>query len=128
MTGRVTGVGGIFFRCADPDATKAWYAEHMGLPLDEHGFVVFSWEDDPKADGGSTVWSPFAADTTYFGDSGQEMMINLRVDDLEALLAKLAAAGVTIAPEREDAPWGKFAWVTDPDGRRVELWQPPAKD
>ena len=128
---RVTGVGGVFLRSVDPKRLKQWYAEHLGVKLTAFGGVKFSWSDEVPPGTGVTVWSTFPADTTYFGEGGagapQQVMINYRVDDLDALLAALQAADVWIDPKRDDSEFGKFAWIKDCDGNRVELWQPPAK-
>lgn len=120
MMARVTGIGGIFFRSPDPAATRAWYAEHLGLPVDDYG-ATFAPDTDPKA---QTVWSPFKADTDYFGPGPQDFMVNFRVDDLDTLLATLAAKGVACIGEPLDESYGKFAWIIDCDGRRIELWEP----
>lgn len=119
---RVTGLGGIFFRCADPSATRAWYATHLGIDTDDYG-ATFAADPDPRA---QSVWSPFKADTDYFGPGGQDFMINFRVDDLEALLAQLAACGISCVGEPMDESYGKFGWVVDCDGRKIELWEPKA--
>ena len=119
---RVTGIGGIFFKVADPAATRAWYAEHLGLPVDKYG-VTFRSETDPKA---QTVWSPFKADTDYFGSGPQDFMVNYRVDDLDALLDALKAKGIAQVGTPLDESYGKFAWIIDCDGRKIELWQPKA--
>ena len=122
---RVTGIGGIFLRASDPKALSAWYAKHLGVPLTEWGGAQFLWSDEVPPTTGSTAWNVFPADTKYFGTGPQAYMVNYRVDDLDALLTQLAAAGVSIDPKREeDAAFGKFAWITDPEGNRVELWQP----
>jgi predicted enzyme related to lactoylglutathione lyase len=125
---RVTGIGGIFFRARDPKALAAWYAEHLGIQVTKWGGAKFLWSDEVPATTGSTAWSLFPADTTHFGpgtEAGpQSAMVNYRVDDLDGLLTELAAAGVSIDPQREDAPFGRFAWITDPEGNRLELWQP----
>ncbi len=121
---RVTGVGGVFLRSADPKRLKAWYAEHLGLPMQTGGMLL--WSDEVPAGTGMTVWSTFPADTPYFGEGAQAVMINYRVDDLDALLSSLAAAGVWIDPKREDHDYGRFAWIRDCDGNRLELWQPLA--
>ena len=119
---KVTGIGGSFFRCADPSATSNWYREHLGIePEVDHPSAVITWSG-----GETTVWGPFEADTDAFGQSGQEFMINYRVTDLDAMLAQLAAAGVVVADEIEDSQFGRFGWATDCDGRLFELWQPPA--
>ncbi len=120
---RVTGVGGVFFRSKNPEAATAFYEKHLGIPKDEHGGLNLAWRE---LDGGEglTVVAPFKEDTEYFGASDQQMMVNFRVDDLDALLADLAKSGIPCLG-RDDSEFGKFAWIHDPDGRRVELWQPP---
>ena len=123
---RVTGIGGIFLRSSDPKALAAWYAEHLGVKLNDWGGASFDWTDEVPATTGTTAWSIFPADTNYFGSASQQSMVNYRVDDLDALLAQLAAAGVSIDPNRMNESYGKFAWITDPDGNRLELWQPLA--
>jgi predicted enzyme related to lactoylglutathione lyase len=120
---RVTGIGGVFLRSKDPKRLTAWYAEHLKVPVTEWG-VSFDWKDEVPAGTGTTAWSTFADDTKYFGDDPRQVMINYRVDDLDALLTQLAAAGVWIDPNRQDEGYGKFAWIKDCDGNRVELWQP----
>ena len=121
---RVTGIGGVFLRARDPKALAQWYADHLGVVLSEYGGINFLWSDEVPPQTGLTTWSLFPADTKYFGSDQQQAMINYRVDDLDALLEKLSAAGVTVDPKREDADYGRFAWITDPEGNRLELWQP----
>ncbi len=121
---RITGIGGIFLRARDPKALSAWYAEHLGVQLSAYGGATFLWTDEVPAGTGMTTWSVFPEDTPYFGPGNQCAMINYRVDDLDALLTQLAAAKVTIDPHREDASYGRFAWIVDPEGNRLELWQP----
>lgn len=123
---KVTGIGGIFFKTKDPDATKAWYQEHLGIPADEYGWS-WGWRERDKPDEeGQTQWSPFKADTDYFSPSDAPFMVNYRVDDLDGLLAQLKAAGIEQVGEPEEYEYGKFAWIMDPDGVKIELWQPPA--
>lgn len=119
---RVTGVGGVFLRARDPEALGAWYKRHLGVPFND-GFAKFKWAEVPDPDA-QTIWAPFDFDTTYFGSDKQQAMVNYRVDDLDALLSDLAAAGVEIVPERSDEGFGRFAWIIDCEGNRVELWEP----
>ena len=125
-TGRALGLGGIFFRSKDPARLGTWYAENLGLQIEAWGSThgtSFAPKDMPPS--GFTVWSAFAADTEYFGDSGQGHMINLVVDDLDAALDNVSAGGATVIEEREEHDFGRFGWFVDPDGNRVELWEPP---
>lgn len=117
---RVVGVGGIFFKAKNPELLKAWYRDHLGFPVGEHGEVMFMTEGDP---GPGVVWSPFAADTKYFEPSTAPFMINFRVKDLRAMLTQLRAAGATVDEKVQDEPYGKFGWVMDPEGNRIELWE-----
>ena len=119
---KVTGLGGIFFKSSDPAALSAWYAKHLGLAAEDWGGVRFN-EDEQRA--GYTLWSPFAADTTYFAPSPQPYMVNFRVDDLDALLTQLRAEGVEVDERVESSEFGRFGWVMDLEGTRIELWQPP---
>lgn len=126
---RVTGIGGIFFKAKDPEGLRAWYRERLGIPVEDWGGTSFEWRhaDDP-ARKGSTVWSVFADSSRYFDPSPAPFMVNYRVDDLDRVLAELRAEGVEIDPKGiEDSDFGRFAWVMDPEGHRVELWQPPAE-
>jgi len=124
---RVTGIGGMFFKCEDPIALAQWYRDTLGFAIEEGGAVVFSWGDDPQPDGtGHTVWGPFAKDTQYFEPSEKPFMVNLRVDDLDGMLERLRAAGATVDEKTEDYPYGRFGWFMDPEGNRVELWEPAA--
>jgi predicted enzyme related to lactoylglutathione lyase len=120
---KVTGIGGIFFKCADVEKTKQWYMKHLGLDVDSYGCTF--WSSTENSDSATTQqWSPFKADTSYFGNSGQEFMINYRVHDLNDLLSELRAEDVTIIGDMERYDYGDFAWIEDCDGRKVELWQP----
>ena len=117
---KATGIGGIFFKVADPAATRAWYAQHLGMPIDDFGCTFFP-DPDPKA---QTIWSPFKPETDYFGPGPQDFMVNFRVDNLDALLADLAEKGIKSAGDPMDESYGKFAWIIDCDGRKIELWEP----
>jgi predicted enzyme related to lactoylglutathione lyase len=115
---RVTGIGGVFFRAQDPEGLRDWYAEHLGVPIDEHGYVIFPASRD-------THWIPFDARTGYW-PAEKQFMTNFTVADLDSLLAQLRAAGVEVADEIEEQEYGRFGWCVDPEGNRIELWQPPA--
>ena len=122
MKTRVTGIGGVFFKSSNPDSLRAWYVEHLGLPLDASGYVVFSGTaKEPSGATSHTVWNPFPADTGYFGPSKAPFMINFRVADLDALLKQLKKEGVKVDPKRDDSEFGKFGWIMDPEGNRIEL-------
>ncbi|WP_448243259.1 VOC family protein [Pseudoxanthomonas mexicana] len=122
---RVTGIGGIFFKSADPQALSAWYRDHLGLDTADWGGAIFPWggEGSPA---GMTLWSPFKQDTTYMAPSTASFMINFRVDDLGALLAALREEGCNVIGESQVSEQGKFGWVLDPEGNKIELWEPPA--
>lgn len=128
---RVTGIGGVFLRSNDPKALAAWYAEHLHVTLSDYGGVTFEWKDEVPAGTGATAWSTFPAKTDYFGPDDergpQAVMINYRVDDLDALVAELESKGVWVDPNRMNEVYGKFAWIKDCDGNRVELWEPVAE-
>jgi predicted enzyme related to lactoylglutathione lyase len=126
---RVTGIGGIFFKSTE-DHTRlaAWYREHLGMALEDWGGAILRWPDDPAEDKGVTVWHVASRDTDWFSPSTSSFMINYRVDDLLALLDQLRAAGVEIVKGPEAHENGKFAWIMDPEGNKVELWQPMALD
>jgi predicted enzyme related to lactoylglutathione lyase len=114
---RVMGIGGYFMRAADPAALGAWYRDCLGLDADENGLWL------PEA--GPTVFATFESETDYFGSRAQQAMLNFRVRDLDAMLAQLRASGADVAKETQDMEGvGRFGWVTDPEGNRVELWQP----
>ena len=121
---RVTGIGGVFFKCKDAAATKAWYEKHLGIPAGQYGHT-FSWQDgQASGQSGSTSWSTFPESSKYFEPEDQAFMINYRVHDLVALLAALREEGVEVAVELQEYDYGKFASIVDCDGRRVELWEP----
>lgn len=121
---RVTGLGGVFFKCDDPEATREWYRKNLGIEAGPYGFS-FLWRElgNPESKG-YTVWSPFPRSTKYFEPSDEPFMLNYRVDDMDALLQELEAEGVTIVGGPDVEENGKFAWIVDPDGRKVELWEP----
>lgn len=123
--GRVTGLGGVFFKSDDPERLYAWYETHLGLKRKEGG-VFFRWRDQNDQTAGTTVWAIFKRDTKYFDPSRAPFMLNYRVDKLDPLLERLRAEGAQVDERREDSEYGRFAWVTDPDGNRIELWEPPA--
>jgi catechol 2,3-dioxygenase-like lactoylglutathione lyase family enzyme len=118
---RVTGIGGVFFKSPDPKRLSEWYRVHLGLNVEEWGGVAFQWSGT-----GTTIWNPFKADTEYFAPSSAAFMINYRVDDLHALLAALRAEGCQVEDRVDESEYGKFGWVLDPDGNKIELWEPPA--
>jgi predicted enzyme related to lactoylglutathione lyase len=122
---RVTGMGGIFFKSKDPAALGKWYGTHLGMNVEEWGGVAFKWADDPQAATGTTIWSPFKAETTYFEPSTASFMMNLRVADLHALLKVLREEGCNVLEKVEESEYGKFGYVIDPEGNKVELWEPP---
>jgi predicted enzyme related to lactoylglutathione lyase len=118
---KAVGIGGVFLKARNPQVLAAWYAAQFNIqPGEAPGSLVFDGPDSA----GMTVFAHFPADTEYFGESGQQAMVNFRVDDLDELLSQLAGAGVRIDPKREDYAYGRFAWIWDPEGNRVELWQP----
>ena len=124
--GKVLGIGGIFIRSADPARLGDWYAEHLGFQVESWGETrgtCFVPDDMPE--GAFTVWSAFRPDTEYFGETGQSFMINLVVDDLDTALERARAGGAEVLDAREELDFGRFGWFVDPDGNRVELWEPP---
>lgn len=122
---RVTGIGGVFFKAKDPKALGEWYRKHLGLNVEDWGGVTFRWADDNPSGAGTTIWNPFKHDTSYFGPSTSSFMINFRVADLHALLAALRAEGCDVQDKVDESEFGKFGWVLDPEGNKVELWEPP---
>lgn len=126
MSPRVTGIGGVFFKARDPKALGAWYRDNLGLDVSEWGGVVFQWQtpEYPQPDG-STIWSLLPSDSKHFAPSESPFMINYRVDDLDAMVAMLRAKGCAVDEKTQDSEYGKFGWVMDPEGNRIELWEPP---
>jgi predicted enzyme related to lactoylglutathione lyase len=127
----ILGIGGIFFKARDPEKLAAWYKEHLGLNVEEYGGVSFREEENadvsPKRQA-FLVWSAFPEDTDYFAPSSKPFMINFRVADLDQLLAKLRAEGVTVDEKAEKSEFGYFGWAMDPEGNRIELWEPPLQE
>ncbi len=123
MPQRVTAMGGIFFKCSDPAATKEWYKTHLGLPVDPYG-ATFEWRhaDDPEKKG-QTIWSPFKKETDYFAPSSKDFMFNYRVENLEWLLGELKKEGIEPIGEMQVYDYGKFAHILDPEGNKIELWE-----
>ena len=123
---RVTGIGGIFFKARDPEALSAWYATHLGIALVPGTTVSsLSWRDGQTEERpGSTIWAAFPMDATTFAPSTAPFMINYRVEQLDALLDALRTEGVTVDERVEESEFGRFGWVMDPEGNRVELWEP----
>jgi predicted enzyme related to lactoylglutathione lyase len=123
---RVIGIGGIFFKARDPKALQAWYKEHLGIDVQEWGGAAFSWTDaDGKPVAGTTAWSINPIDSDYFAPSTAPFMVNYRVADLHALLTVLRDEGCTVLDKLDESEYGKFGWVIDPEGNKVELWEPP---
>jgi len=122
---RVTGIGGVFFKAKNPEKLRDWYRDHLGFNVDSWGGVVFqpSGTNDPETE--QTVWSLFPEDSNHFSPSTQPFMINYRVDDLPGLIAQLRSEGCNVEAKVDDSEYGKFGWVIDPEGNRVELWEPP---
>jgi predicted enzyme related to lactoylglutathione lyase len=121
---RVTGLGGIFFKCKDPKKMNEWYKTHLGLDTNQWG-ATFDWrQDDDPTKKGSTQWSTFPETTKYFEPSAKEFMINYRVENLEALVDELRKEGVTIVDELQVFDYGKFIHIIDAEGNKIELWEP----
>ena len=121
---RVTGIGGIFFKCKDPDHMKNWYNENLGLVTNEYGSLFEFRSSDNPDQKGYLQWGPFSDKTEYFKPSKKEFMINYRVENLVGLLDDLKEKGVEIVGEIEEYEYGKFAWIVDPEGNKLELWEP----
>jgi predicted enzyme related to lactoylglutathione lyase len=123
---RVTGIGGIFFKARDAVALRAWYQKHLGIDVQEWGGAAFRWTDaDGKPAPGTTVWSVAEAGGDYFAPSSSTFMVNYRVAELRTLLDALRAEGCNVLKRTDDSEYGKFGWVIDPEGNKVELWEPP---
>jgi len=120
--GKVTGIGGVFIKAADCEGLKNWYQTQLGIPVDAYGWSFF-WKDAEGKDC-LTQWSLFEQRSTYFDPSDKPMMINYRVDNLAALLENLKEANITLVGEPQSYDYGKFAWILDPEGNKIELWEP----
>ena len=121
---RVTGIGGVFFKSRDPKRLYAWYEKHLGITQPSGSGAEFHWRDAEDGSPGTTAWAIFDESSDYFDPSRAGFMLNYRVDDLDAVLDALRAEGVEIDPKREEYDFGRFAWIMDPDGNRIELWEP----
>jgi catechol 2,3-dioxygenase-like lactoylglutathione lyase family enzyme len=124
---KVIGLGGVFLYCADVDATRDWYVRVLGMETNDFGGFHFMHSDSAASfgEGARTIFAPFASGSDYFAPSTLPFMLNLMVDDLDGILARAASEGVGEVQERQDLDYGRFAWVMDPDGRKLELWEPP---
>jgi len=123
---RVTGIGGIFFKAKDAGALRAWYQKHLGIDVQEWGGAALRWTDaDGKPTPGTTIWTVADASDDYFAPSSSAFMVNYRVADLRSLLEALRAEGCNVLEKTDDSEYGKFGWVIDPEGNKVEPWEPP---
>lgn len=123
---RVTGIGGVFFKARDPVALRAWYQEHLGIDVLEWGGAAFRWSDaEGNPTTGTTIWSISEAGAASFDPGTASFMVNYRVADLHALLQALRTEGCTVLDATDESEFGKFGWVIDPEGNKVELWEPP---
>lgn len=124
---RVTGIGGIFFKAADPTALRIWYQRHLGIEVQDWGGAEFRWTDaEGKPTNGTTIWNVTDASSDYFSPSTSSFMVNYRVADLYTFIQELRAEGCNVLEKTEESAYGKFGWVIDPEGNKVELWEPPA--
>jgi predicted enzyme related to lactoylglutathione lyase len=126
---KITGIGGVFFKSTgDHKALAEWYNKHLGMPMESWGGTILRWPEDKSDDGGLTVWNAAAKDTKWFSPSESNFMINYRVDDMAGMIEQLSGAGIEIIQGPESHENGKFAWIMDPDGNKVELWEPMVWD
>ena len=122
---KVTGIGGVFFLSrGEGESLSSWYETHLGIPIAEFGSGILNWKDDTAEDGGMTVWHVADHDSTWFGPSESRFMINYRVDDMTGMIEQLTDAGVEILQGPEYHENGAFAWIMDPEGNKIELWEP----
>ena len=123
---RVTGIGGIFFKSANPARLRDWYTKHLGIDIEEWGGTAFRWAGPHNPDGhGTTVWNIFDASSKYYDPSTAPFMVNYRVENVHALVAALREEGCQVVGNVDESEYGKFGWVMDPDGNKIELWEPP---
>lgn len=123
---RVTGIGGIFFKAKDAVALRAWYKRHLGIDVQDWGGTAFTWtSDEGTPTAGTTIWSISSAETDQFAPNAAAFMINYRVHDLQALINALRKEGCNVLDKTDQSEFGKFGWVIDPEGNKVELWEPP---
>ena len=123
---RVTGIGGVFIKSSDPQRLREWYRKHLGVEVEEWGGCAFRWKSPENPEGtGTTVWSVFDGASNYFAPSNAPFMVNYRVADVLALVAALRAEGCQVMDKVDESEFGKFGWVVDPDGNKIELWEPP---
>ena len=123
---RVTGIGGIFFKAKDAQGMRTWYKTHLGIDVQDWGGAAFSWVgDDGKPAGGTTIWTVSGMEADQYAPSTAPFMINYRVADLDALLEAMRAEGCNVLGNSQASEYGKFGWVLDPEGNKVELWEPP---
>jgi catechol 2,3-dioxygenase-like lactoylglutathione lyase family enzyme len=123
---RVVGIGGIFLKSRDPEALRTWYRDHLGLEIEDWGGMVFNWNrPDGPGENGRTVWSLFKESSDYFAPSQARFMVNYIVKDLHLVLAALRSEGCEVDDKVQEYEYGKFGWVMDPEGNRIELWEPP---
>ena len=123
--GRVIGIGGVFFKTRDVEKLKAWYVENLGLEPDKEGYIYFKWAEQLQIKKAYTLWGPFSEDTNYFDPSPYPFMVNFVVDDLESVLVDLREKGVEVIDKIAEHEEGKFGWFIDPEGVKIELWEPP---
>jgi len=124
---KVTGIGGVFFKSNDDNKVLAqWYKEHLGFDLSDFGGAILKWSEDKQEDGGLTVWHVAEKDSEWFSPSTSNFMINYRVDDMDGMIKQLNAAGIELVSGPESHPNGTFAWIMDPEGNKIELWQATA--
>lgn len=126
---RVLGVGGVFFKSRDPEKLKAWYVENLGIELDDEGYIIFKWSELGRIRlRAYTLWGLFPEDTKYFEPSKASAMVNLVVDDLDEMLESLRSKGVQVDDHIEEHQEGRFGWFIDPEGNKIELWEPPKEE